>query len=343
MKNHRNGTLFRMFMITLSIFGAFLISSVFCHTELKASRGGPEQKTKHFLLIGHRGAAGLAPENTLSAFNKAWNLGVDAVELDVHLTSDGKVVVHHDYQLRPQIARDSSGHWIEPGSRPILKNMTLSELKTYDVGRLKPYSSYERRYPDQKPSDGERIPTLQEVIRLQKSRNDFKTQLWIEIKTSPVKPGVSRSPETVVASILELIEREGFGRLARILSFDWRALRYVQTLSPGIPVVYLTSNAVRFDTIQPGRYGTSPWTAGFDIDDFEGSIPKLIKAAGGRFWAPRHNQITYRRLEEAHQMGIKVYVWTPDKKTDMVRLLEMGVDGIITNRPDILRVVLGRP
>lgn len=80
--------------------------------------------------------------------------------------------------------------------------------------------------------------------------------------------------------------------------------------------------------------------AGLDIDDFGGSIPQAVKAAGGNYWAPFYKYPTYALLEEARQLGLKVYVWTVDSRSDMVRLIEMGVDGIITNRPDILKSVV---
>ena len=94
------------------------------------------------------------------------------------------------------------------------------------------------------------------------------------------------------------------------------------------------------NNIQPGRPGVSPWTAGLDIDDFHGSIPHLVKAAGGCFWAPRHDQAGLRQVEKAHELGVKVYVWTPDSEADLRRSLEMGVDGIITNRPDRVRAIV---
>ncbi len=83
--------------------------------------------------------------------------------------------------------------------------------------------------------------------------------------------------------------------------------------------------------------------AGLDIDDFSGSIPQAVKAAGGRCWAPYYKHITYDLLNDAHELGFQVFVWTPDKRSDMVRLIEMGVDGIITNRPDILKSVVELP
>jgi glycerophosphoryl diester phosphodiesterase len=83
--------------------------------------------------------------------------------------------------------------------------------------------------------------------------------------------------------------------------------------------------------------------AGYDIDDFQGSIPLSVKASGGLNWAPYYKHLTDDLLKEAHELGLKVYVWTVDSRREMVRLMEMGVDGIITNRPDILKLVVGLP
>lgn len=223
-----------------------------------------------------------------------------------------------------------------------IKELSLAELKTYDVGRLNPYSNYAGRYPDQTPVDGERIPVLQELIELVRSRKNVKTQLWIEIKTSPEKGKVSSAPEAVAESVVRLLQNESFTDRARILSFDWRSLLHVQKIAPNLPTVFLSSTSGRLNTIRPKRPGPSPWTAGLDVDDFNGSVPRLIKAAGGRFWAPRHNQITPRLIKDAHGLDIQVFVWTVDSRKNLLRLMKMGVDGIITNRPDILMSILGR-
>ncbi len=291
---------------------------------------------KKVSVIGHRGAAGLAPENTLAAFERALAMGVDGVEMDVQLSADGALAVYHDFTLRPEITRNPDGEWIDMWSVLPIKDLSVAELKRYDVGRLNPYSSYAGRYPDQVPADGERIPTLDEVIALLRHRQDEKTQLWIEIKTSPEESSVSSLPEAVAQKVVTLLLRENLTHRSKILSFDWRSLVHVQKIAPEIQTVYLSTTSSRFDTIQRGRSGVSPWTAGLDIDDVDGSIPRLIKALGGRFWAPRYNQISSDRIKEAHRLDIAVYVWTVDSKNDMVRLMEMGVDGIITNRPDIL-------
>jgi len=291
---------------------------------------------KKVFVIGHRGAAGLAPENTLAAFKRALEIGVDAVEMDVQLSKDGALVIHHDFTLTPAMTRTADGEWIDMwGVRPI-KDLTLAELKQYDVGRLNPYSDYARLYPDQVPADGACIPTLDEVLALFKLHQDENTQLWIEIKTSPEELTVSSRPEAVAQKVVALLRRENFIQRCKILSFDWRSLVYVQKIAPDIQTVYLSTTSARFGMIRKGRPGSSPWTAGFDIDDFGGSIPRLVKASGGRFWAPRYTQISSDRIREAHRLDMRVFVWTADSPKDMERLMEMGVDGIITNRPDIL-------
>ena len=141
-------------------------------------------------------------------------------------------------------------------------------------------------------------------------------------------------------AVVNLLNRENFSKRSKILSFDWRALVHVQKIAPEIPTVYLSRIGNRLNNIKPGQPGPSPWTAGIDIDNFNGSIPLAIKAAGGRFWAPYYKYVTPDNIREAHGLGISVFVWTPDRKRDLLRLLKMGVDGIITNRPDILKSIL---
>ena len=143
--------------------------------------------------------------------------------------------------------------------------------------------------------------------------------------------------------MVQLLHMQNFADRVRILSFDWRGLVHVQKIAPDIATVYLSLEGRSLDNIQPGRPGASPWMAGLDIDDFSGSIPQAVQAAGGRNWAPYYKHLTHGLLNEAHALGIQVFVWTPDKHSDMLRLMEMGVDGIITNRPDILKSIVGLP
>ena len=299
-----------------------------------------ETSTPKIYVVGHRGAAGLAPENTLPAFSQACKIGVDAIELDVLLTADEEAIVYHNFSLNPDLTRTFDGNWLATASPPVIKDLRLADLKTYDVGRLKPGTRYSRRYPEQTPIDGERIPTLSEAIRLYKKECNQETQLWIEIKTSPEKPELTPPPETVSRIVVQILREENVSDRARILSFDWRNLVYLQKIAPDIPAVYLSLEGVRLNNIKPGQPGASPWMAGLDIDDFSGSIPRAIQAAGGRYWAAYYKHVTLSDIQTAQKLGIQVFVWTPDSPADMNRLIAMGVDGIITNRPDILKAVL---
>ena len=326
--------------VNILLVPAILLMVSSCLTSEKSSPPlDVEPPAKKIDIIGHRGAAGLRPENTLSAFQRTCEIGVDAIELDVLSTADNNVIVHHDYALKPEITRTPEGEWLD-GPGPTLKKLTLAKLKTYDVGRLKPGTRYSRRYPEQQPVDGERIPTLGEVISLVEATCDPRTQLWIEIKTNPEEPDFTPAPETVADAVVQLLNKRDFIGRARILSFDWRSLAQVQNIAPNIATVYLSLEGRHLNNIKPGQPGPSPWMAGLDIDDFSGSIPQAVKAAGGRYWAPYYKHLTRTLLNEAHDLGIRVFVWTPDKRSEMIRLIEMGVDGIITNRPDILKSVV---
>ena len=327
----------RTFRIVLLVIASLITTTAFYATAKSTEPSAGDLSNNSFYVIGHRGAAGLAPENSLSAFTRACEIGVDAVELDVLLSADNEVVVYHDFNLKPEITRTPDGEWLKADPPPMIKDLGLMDLRTYDIGRIKPGTRYARRYPNQKSSDGERIPTLRDVIRVIKEKCDMTTQLWVEIKTTPEKPELTLPPKTVSEAVINLLHEEKMLERARILSFDWRNLVHVQRIAPTVSTVYLSLEGVRLNNIKPGQPGASPWLAGLDIDDFSGSIPHAVHTLGGRYWAPYYKHLTGNDLLTAHKMGIKVYVWTPDSQKDMKRLIEMGVDGIITNRPDRLK------
>src|SRR5690606_25968028 len=114
---------------------------------------------------GHRGARGLAPENTIPAFAAALSIGVTTLELDVGATRDDVLVVSHDRRLNPDLTRDAAGKFLESPGPPI-RSLTLAELALYDVGALKPGTRYAAEFRSQVPAPGTRIPTLAEVIAL---------------------------------------------------------------------------------------------------------------------------------------------------------------------------------
>ncbi len=325
---------------TIGLFVALLLTISLQVRAENCNWKADSDPVKRVCVVGHRGAAGLKPENTLAGFLFALEMGVDAIELDVLMTADKMLVVHHDFRLKPEIARRPGGDWLNDRIGPQVNELTVKQAKSFDVGRLKPNTRYASRYPEQLPSDGERIPLLREVIHLIRQAGRKSVQLWIEIKTSPEEPDKAPPPETVAESIVALLKEEKFIHHVKILSFDWRSLIHVQKIAPLIPTVYLTSNTMQFKAASFMNPWESDWTAGFDIGKYEGSIPQTIVAAGGSWWAPKYTQLNEKQVKEAHRLGIFVAVWAPDSIKAMKKMIEMGVDAVITNRPDHLQQLL---
>ena len=287
-----------------------------------------------FDLQGHRGARGLAPENTLAAFRTAMAVGVDTLELDVHLSADGIPMVTHDPALNRDITRTEQGDWL-PGPGPLVKSLTADQLRTrYRVERARPDSPVAKNFPDQRPSEGERMPTLQQVLGLMRTPGAQSLRANIEIKLDPRNPDHTPPLETVVRTVLDVIRGAEAERRVTIQGFDWRVQQLVQKLAPDIPTAYLSAQRPSFDTISDGT-----WTAGFDLKT-HGSVPKMVKAAGGVIWSPNFNDLTPALVTEAHQLGLEVLPWTVNNPADMARLMDWGVDGLITDHPDRARQVM---
>ena len=241
-----------------------------------------------FDVQGHRGARGLAPENSMTAFRAALAWGVDTIETDMGVTRDGVIVLAHDSRLNPQIVRQADGRWIDPPGSAI-RSLTLAQLRTYDIGRLRPDGDYARQWPRQQPADGERFPTLAELFDLVKSQ-PRRVALNLETKITP-------------ASGLEVVDPAEFAR--RVV------------------------DAVR--------------TAGLQSADHGASVPRLVAAAGCSTWSMFWRDLSEPRVREARALGLKVLPWTVNETADMKRLIDWGVDGLITDYPDRLIELRRRP
>ena len=294
-----------------------------------------------FDLQGHRGARGLAPENTLAAFARALGLGVTTLELDTGVTRDGVVVVTHDERLNPDFTRDAAGKWIDaPG--PAVFALTRDELLRYDVGRLKPGTAYAARFPEQQPADGQRMPTLADVFALAGKARNTTVRFNVETKLDPRHPELTAAPEPFADAVIAVVRGAGMAKRTTLQSFDWRTLRYAQRVAPEIPTVCLTVQQPGDDNVQAGQPGPSPLLGGLDVDDFGGSVPKLVRAAGCAVWSPNALDLEPGSVAEAHAQGLKVVPWTVNEESAMNALVESGVDGIISDYPDRLRRVLAR-
>jgi glycerophosphoryl diester phosphodiesterase len=269
-------------------------------------------------IQGHRGARGLFPENTIEGFLAAARLGVSSFELDVGMTADGAVVVSHDLALNPAITRDEHGQWLD-GPGPAIWSMTLADLARVDVGRIRPGSRYAALHPDQVPQDGARIPTLAGVLAALPD-----ARFNIEIKTDPRTPDQTADPAVLAEAVLAVVD--GLGALGRIMieSFDWRGPRHVRRQRPEIRLAWLT----RAETI---RNRTLWW----NVPASGLTVPQAVAAEGGQVWAPEHVDLTEANIQAAHALGLEVMPWTVNQPADMVRLFRWGVDGLISDRPEL--------
>ena len=299
---------------------------------------GKDVRTTAFDIEAHRGGRALFPENTLVSFANALSMGVSTLELDIGVTRDGAVVISHERGLNPDLARGADGSYVTAPGTPFVK-LSLDEVKQFDVGKIRPGSTYAAQFPDQHAVAGTKIPTLKELIELVRRSGNTEVRLNIETKIDPNHPDESPPPERFVALLLALLRAEQFEDRVMVQSFDWRTLQLVQQHAPKIPTVYLTLQVGREPTVFPDR--ASEWTAGFNPADHGKSIPGAIKAAGGAIWSPYWRDVTPELIAESHALGLKVVVWTVNQPADMARLIEMGVDGIISDRPDLLRKVAG--
>lgn len=293
-------------------------------------------------LQGHRGARGLAPENTLPAFRHAIAVGVHTLELDVGVSRDGVVLVSHNPALEPDIVRGPDGQFL-PARGPTLVSLTFAELQRYDVGRIRPDSRYASLYPQQLPVDGTRMPRLAEVLALARDQGPPGLMVSVETKLNPLAPADTLPPEAFARAVLAELRASGLPpqRLS-VQSFDWRTLQVIQREAPAIATVYLSSESANLNTVAPQADGRpSPWHAGFSLAE-HGSVPRLVRAAGGRIWSSAYAALTPERVKEAQALGLRVLAWTVNDPAQISRLIDMGVDGLISDHPERVRAEMQR-
>lgn len=290
-------------------------------------------------LQGHRGTRGLAPENTLPAFATALSLGVTTLEFDTAVTKDGVVVIAHDRSLNADITKGPDGRYIAAPT-PVIRTLTLAELKRYDVGAIDPETRYAKTFATQRAIPGTTMPTLAELAALLRRSANTGVRFNIETKLSPLAPDEALDPEAFATTLVAALRAEGMAERATIQSFDWRTLKVVQRIAPEMLTSCLTLARGNNDNVQVGKPGASPWLAGLDVDDFGGSVPRLVKAAGCKVWSPFFPDVTPEAMAEAKASGLTVAVWTVNEPADMRQMIDMGADAIITDYPDRLRAVM---
>ncbi len=244
------------------------------------------------------------PENTLVAFRHAFALGADGAELDVQLSADGVVVVHHDYRLNPALTR-KDGVWLK-GRTPRIKDLSFAEMQDFDLGRADPGSDYVREHPILTAEDGARIPSLKEVAALPAS-----FLLLVELKSST--DPASADPIALADAAFEVMKDQ----LPRTIfvGFDWRGLAEIKKRAKDARC----------------------W---FTTDELKGDarlVLDVIKAAGGDGWFPRYQDATAEMAAHARGLGLQIGAWTVNEADEMKRLIDLKLDAICTDRPDLLK------
>ena len=318
----------------------------------KAHPGGTAQAgsaARGFDLQAHRGGLGLRPESTLSAFGNALRLGVSTLELDIQITEDRQAVVTHDRRVDGRKCADTTpafpGDVEFPYVGKYVKTLTLAQVKTLDCG-----TSTLPDFPAQQAVPGARMPTLREVFHLVTRYRADEVKLNIETKVEAGAPDETAPREQFVRVVAQQVRAAGFLKRVTIQSFDWGALMRMREVERRLPLVALTN----YDFLQVGQPGKSPWLGGIDIDDFGGDPLKAVDSFGAGAFSPVHGfpqngkvtdpgyqpYVTMTMVEQAHRLGLKVIPWTIDDPATMNKLIDDGVDGIITNYPDRLRDVM---
>ncbi len=256
----------------------------------------PASASKPVLLVAHRGGAGLAPENTLASFKNGIALGADYIEMDVHLSKDGAVMVIHDPTL--DRTTDAKGR---------VSDYTMAELQAMNDAAKFPGATSK-----------EPVPTLGQVLDLAKPTN---VRMEVEIKV-----GADGKPYPGIAQkTLDEINARGMLDRVKIMAFEFGTLKEIRTINPKVfTVALMTTDYFRAKDI------SKPAAIIDEVSTFSNAI------------GVDKNFLTPQLIQEAHNRNLAVGVWTVDTEAEMTKFIKMGVDGITSNRPDILKTVLGR-
>jgi len=287
-------------------------------------------KPNHIKIYGHRGARGDLPENTLDSFKYLFDNNINAYETDILISKDLIPVIAHDFRLDPSRTKDNEGNWIENENIKIF-DLTYEELLKFDVGSVNKLSRYGRRFINQKNLENQKIPKLSELLEMSKKNKSENLLINLEIKSTPDEENLTPEPEDTVKLVMKDINGLHLKDKIIISSFDWRTLTVIKNNYPEIPRAYLTQHLTGIN-INQTIYNRSPWLSFLPYyEDHE--LPGIIKSQGGKAWHPYRKDITKKLVDISHQEDLPVNVWTVNKEYDMLKMIEYGVDGIMTDYP----------
>ena len=304
---------------------------------------------KYYDMEFHRGGRDARPENTLYSYQYALENGALTIECDMQLTADGQIVMSHNPALNPIFTTDSRGGRVRDGSL-FIHDMTLSEIQAYNVGRMDPSTEYYELHGRTQVMADAFIPSLRQMFELVRDSGNEHIRMSIEAKAYP-DPALGKSYEKnpdydrLLAEFLAIVNEFGFRDRVILQCFDWALLVRMKELDPGIRTIALYSEQPSWGTpdattLWLDRDEPSPWLGGISIHDFDGDPVRAAHSLGLDDVSPYFKEITKELTDEAHGFGMKVVPWTVNTFEDFKVMHEMGVDGIITDRPWLLRAFL---
>ncbi|WP_170415894.1 glycerophosphodiester phosphodiesterase family protein [Ruegeria atlantica] len=292
--------------------------------QVEAFRGGENL----IRVVGHRGARGVLPENSMIGFDFSLSIDVPLLEFDVVLTADDVPVITHNHRLHAPTFRDTTGRFLA-GEEPKVSSLTVEQIQQFDIGRLDGQSAYGRRFPDQAQLDGIRVPTLMNLLELVESPKYGNACLMLELKSDPDLAHDASHRQKFVKCVLQELRAKSMSSRAVLHSFDWNLLEECQHQAPDMPSSYLTQLPDNSDDVgEDSSKAVCP--------DFRGrrdEIPVLVKEAGGSLWCPYFADVTAENVALAKELGLCVAVWTVNEHDDICRMIELGVDAIVSDYP----------
>ena len=276
-------------------------------------------------IIGHRGARGLYPENSLLGFMNVLKSGIEINELDIVFSKDGIPIITHDQDISPFFCRDSKGEFIKDKIK--ISALNAEELYTYDIGRFNPETEYGKYFPEQIQLDGVFMSSLQELLNLVQLPEYQHANLLIEIKSDP--DILDKDRKKIISVLAKKIKDANLINRVIFHSFDWVLLSQCKHHAPGILTSYLTST-IHDDDID---IQVSNWNSSIEEVQNPSVIPEKIYEAGGSIWCPHFKEITKDSLSAAKKYNLLVFAWTVNEPTDIDIVIDLGVDAIVTDYP----------
>ena len=270
-------------------------------------------------------------ENSISGLKYAFDLGIRAVEFDVVISKDNIPVLFHDYRLNPDLVKDSSGNWITDKNMKLI-DLTYEKISKYTIESVKPDTKYAKRFKNQQSAKGEKIPKLTEFFQLVTEDKYKDAFLNLEIKSTLTQENVTPNPEKMVSLILKDIKEFNLEDRTLITSYDWRILYELKKQNPNVLRGFITLQQ-DLPTTKKNVYENSPWMVKkYPMEELF-LLPNIIKSLEGHVWSVFYRDVTKQNVELAHKHGLATCVWTVNREKDIIRMIEYGVDGIITDYP----------